>query len=193
MNRTTGVLKPGDRFREQWITIPFSETLVPNASLANNFRVLLTGDTTLQAPIVPSSGQKVLIRLEQDTTGSRVVTLGSGWASRGSIILGTGASTVSYVEGYYDDEAQIWDARGVPNLSSLYDAAGLAATAQSNSTAYTDAAISGLSAIYQIKLVAGASITDVAGGVVVDVEARAAVNAILNRLRSSNSGPIISS
>lgn len=159
--RKTGVLNDKDRMREAWITIGDPENsgavISTNARLGNNFRVRLTEDVTLEPPYEPMDGQRVAWRIEQDSTGGRVLTLNSAkFLVRGALFLSTVANSVSLLEAQYDNETGLWDAWGIPDLSSVYEPA----------------------------IVAQGAIPDASGGVVVDIECRVAVNTLLAELRS---------
>lgn len=55
----------------------FGPTINTDASVANLFRVTLTGNATLAAPTNLLNGQRVAWQITQDATGSRVLTLAS--------------------------------------------------------------------------------------------------------------------
>lgn len=58
-------------------TLTYSSTLATDASLADVFRVTLTGNVTLSNPTNPIDGKAITWEITQDGTGSRTVTLGN--------------------------------------------------------------------------------------------------------------------
>lgn len=123
---TLGVLKPQDRASHRWYVLPGGPRIVPNAALAFHFRVKVTENCTIEPPVNGSPGQMVVLRIEQPASPV-TVALHSSWSQRGTVVMPS--SGVGYVFGFYDDVAKAWEASGVPDLSSVYDAAGTAAAA----------------------------------------------------------------
>lgn len=199
--RSTRTVTAKDLAATRWVTLtPHSGIVSIPARFGTHFRVRISENTEIQAPFEGISGQYVLVRIENDDT-SHTVTLGAGWTSRGSVVISASASAVSFVEGLYDDVGRVWDVRGIPDLSSVYALAGAAPAAHATSHANggTDEIIvDGLSGVladpqtpadhvtehrpgggdelYPIR----AAIADAAGGVVVDIEARTALNTLLS-------------
>ena len=157
--RTTRALSERDRFREAWITLPGGPVILTPARYGNRFRVRLTENAILEPPHEGAPGQKILWRFQQDGTGGRTVTPNaSGFVTRGdwpSAGVITTANAVSFLEALYDDEAKLWDIRGLP----------------------------GLSTVYQTALTQGAAVAAPVGGATVDAECRAQLSALLVQLR----------
>jgi hypothetical protein len=90
-------------------------TIALDASLGNHFRVTLGGNRTLDIPSNPVDGQKIMIEVIQDATGSRTLTLTTG--SSGSFAYGTDITTITlstaanardFIGAVYNSTAQRW-------------------------------------------------------------------------------------
>jgi hypothetical protein len=90
-------------------------TIAVDASLGNHFRVTLGGNRTLGVPTNAVDGQRILIEVIQDGTGSRTLTLTTG--SAGSFAYGTDITTITlsttagatdYIGCVYNSTAQRW-------------------------------------------------------------------------------------
>jgi hypothetical protein len=94
------------------VTAPaYSATLTYDASTSNDFRTILTGNVTIAAPTSPINGQKILVVLEQDGTGSRVATWNSVFnfpTAAGTSVLTTTANKVDYFLFRYNSTATKW-------------------------------------------------------------------------------------
>lgn len=88
----------------------FGTTINTDASLANFFRVTLTGNATLAAPTNMLNGQKIVWQVIQDATGSRVLTLASIF-NLGTMTLtwSTAPSKVDYLGAIYRQTANKLD------------------------------------------------------------------------------------
>jgi len=58
-------------------SLTYASTLATDASLADVFRVTLTGNVTLSNPTNAIDGKAITWEIKQDGTGSRTITLGS--------------------------------------------------------------------------------------------------------------------
>ena len=84
-------------------TITYAATITPNAALADTFKVTLTGNLTMNAPINPVPGHTYRFELIQDGTGSRLLTLGTGFKTAGGApTLSTAANAIDWYTAYYD-------------------------------------------------------------------------------------------
>lgn len=87
-------------------------TVTMDASVNNSFTLVPAQNFTLANPTNPQNGQKILLRIKQDGTGSRVITydtkfrFGTGIATA---VLSTGANKVDYLGFYYDSTDDRWD------------------------------------------------------------------------------------
>ena len=92
------------------VTITYAATIAPDASLSNAFEITLTGNLTLNQPTNPKSGQVVTILLRQDSTGSRLLTLGTTFYGNPSddLTLTTSVNNVDILILYYDGASARW-------------------------------------------------------------------------------------
>ena len=87
-----------------------SNTATTDASLSSLFTLTLTGNTTLATPINGFSGQRILYQLKQDGTGSKLLTLSSGFRSGPiTVTLSTAANTTDYLGVIYNAIDDRWD------------------------------------------------------------------------------------
>jgi hypothetical protein len=87
-----------------------SNTASTNASLSSLFTLTLTGNTTLATPINGFPGQRILYQLKQDGTGSKLLTLSSGFRSGPiTVTLSTAANTTDYLGVIYNEFDNKWD------------------------------------------------------------------------------------
>lgn len=87
-----------------------SNTASTDASLSSTFTLTLTGNTTLATPTNGFSGQRILYRLKQDGTGSKLLTLSSGFRSGPiTVTLSTAANTTDYLGVIYNAIDDKWD------------------------------------------------------------------------------------
>jgi len=88
-----------------------SGSVAVDASLGNRFTLAATTNFTLSNPTNGIAGQQITIRITQDATGSRAITLGSNWklgADIPSVDLSTGANSVDYL-GAICRDGTVWD------------------------------------------------------------------------------------
>jgi hypothetical protein len=109
VTRTRGVLGPEALSQYRWIDLPYGTAIRPNAAHGVNFRVRLTGNTTLEPPLNGKAGQRITLYVEQDGTGSRTVTTHAGWATSGTISIAASANAVTVLEAICTDAvAKTW-------------------------------------------------------------------------------------
>jgi hypothetical protein len=78
-------------------------SIAVDASLSNNFRVILAGNRTLANPTNLVDGWTVNVKVKQDATGSRTLAYGSKWKFPGGApTLTTTASATDLISGVYD-------------------------------------------------------------------------------------------
>jgi len=87
-----------------------SNTASTDASLSSTFTLTLTGNTTLATPTNGFSGQRILYQLKQDGTGSKLLTLSSGFRSGPiTVTLSTASNTTDYLGVIYNAIDDKWD------------------------------------------------------------------------------------
>lgn len=85
-----------------------------DASLGDTFTLVPNQNFTLPNPSNPTNGQRIIIRIKQDATGSRVLTgFGAKWLGGTdiplvSIILSTAANKTDYLGAYYNSTDDAW-------------------------------------------------------------------------------------
>lgn len=95
-------------------TVTYATSLTIDTSLANTYKVTLTGNPTITLSNA-ASGRKLRIYLIQDGTGGRSVTWPTiTWAADSSPVLSTEADAVNYVDLEYDGSTWFgsWDQVG---------------------------------------------------------------------------------
>lgn len=99
------------------VTLTDAATIAVDSSLGNSFKVTLAGNRTLGSPTgSPVDGQKMLIAVRQDGTGSRTLAynaiyrFGTGVTSP---TLTTGANKTDYLGFVYNSTDTKWDCIGV--------------------------------------------------------------------------------
>jgi hypothetical protein len=84
-----------------------------DASLGNNWDVSATANFTLDTPSNPTDGQVLHLRIIQDATGGRTITLSSGWnAGTATITLSTGANKCDHLVAQYRSSTSKWEITG---------------------------------------------------------------------------------
>ncbi len=106
MNTLDPVVTPADVKRDTWFSVRGAPFVVLDASKANHFRLVPEQACTL-AIINPSSGRRILIRVEQGGTGY-AVTPDSTIAGLVAGDISTVASSVTVVELLYDEQSATW-------------------------------------------------------------------------------------
>lgn len=84
--------------------LTYTSTITPDLMNADNYRVVLTGNTTLANPTNVSSGQTMTLRVKQDGTGSRTMAYGSKFKFPGGTapVLSTTANALDVLTFQYD-------------------------------------------------------------------------------------------
>jgi hypothetical protein len=91
-------------------------TINTDASLGNVFTVTFGGSRTMAAPTNAVDGQRIMYRLKQDATGSRVPTWNAIFRFSNDIpnpTLSTTASKTDYISFQYNNTDSKWDCIGV--------------------------------------------------------------------------------
>jgi len=84
-----------------------------DASSGNVFAIAATANFTLANPTNPTDGQVIHLRITQDATGSRVMTLGTAWsAGPNTVTLSTAANKVDHLVAMYHSGAAKWHITG---------------------------------------------------------------------------------
>lgn len=84
-----------------------------DASTGNVFDIAATANFTLANPTNPTNGQVIHLRITQDATGSRIMTLGSAWsAGPNTVTLSTAANKVDHLVAMYHSGASKWHITG---------------------------------------------------------------------------------
>lgn len=84
-----------------------------DASTGNVFDIAATANFTLDNPTNPTNGQVIHLRITQDATGSRIMTLGTAWSTGTSTVtLSTGANKVDHLVAMYHSGASKWHITG---------------------------------------------------------------------------------
>ncbi len=91
-------------------------SVVTNALLGALFTLTPTQNFTMANPTNPTNGQKIIYKIKQDSTGSRVITWDT--AFRGSTdvalpVLTTTANFVDYITFVYDSAVSKWNCLAV--------------------------------------------------------------------------------
>lgn len=86
------------------VTLAFANPLAIDASLSNNFGVVLTANTVISAPTNLVAGQAISIDLDQDGTGGRTVTFNAifKFDIASSNVVGSAANAKNTLWGKYD-------------------------------------------------------------------------------------------
>lgn len=86
------------------VTLTDGTQIATDASLSNNFRVVLGGNRTLDNPTNLADGMTLNWVIVQDATGSRTLTFGSAfdWGGGAAPFLSTAANAIDMVSAYYD-------------------------------------------------------------------------------------------
>lgn len=98
------------------VTLTDAATIAVNAALSNHFRVTLAGNRALGNPTNPVDGQKILLEVIQDATGSRTLTYGTAFAFGTDLVsptLTTTASKRDFLGFVYTAAAAKWYLIGV--------------------------------------------------------------------------------
>jgi hypothetical protein len=97
------------------VSVPYAATVTPNVDTTDLLIIgALTGPLTIANPSgSPTDGQKLLIRVQQDATGGRTVTLGAIYRIPASATIplawSTAASKLDFFGAMYNLAALKWD------------------------------------------------------------------------------------
>jgi hypothetical protein len=84
-----------------------------DAATGNVFDIAATANFTLANPTNPVNGQVIHLRITQDATGSRVMTLGSAWSSGpNTVTLSTTANKIDHLVAMYHSTSSKWHITG---------------------------------------------------------------------------------
>lgn len=84
-----------------------------DASTGNVFDIAATASFTLDNPTNPTNGQVIHLRITQDATGGRVMTLGTAWsAGPNTVTLSTAANKIDHLVAMYHSGASKWHITG---------------------------------------------------------------------------------
>lgn len=110
----TGTVTNNGRHVDTPVTVAVSAAHAAiDASLGNVFDVAATANFTLDNPTNPVAGQVIHLRITQDGTGSRVMTLGSKWnLGPNTVTLSTAANKRDHLIAQYRSSADKWDITG---------------------------------------------------------------------------------
>lgn len=89
------------------VTLTDAATVTIDATVSNNFQLVLGGNRTIANPTGMVSGQVLNLVLKQDATGTRTVTWDTKWdfGASGTPVLSTGANKVDFISAYYNATA----------------------------------------------------------------------------------------
>lgn len=90
-----------------WVVDTYANPYTADLTLGWNHEVTATGDIGIQVPTGGTSGQPVNIRIIQDATGGRVITLASGWKLNRPAPGYQEANTSCLISGIYRDASTI--------------------------------------------------------------------------------------
>lgn len=84
-----------------------------DANAGDIFDVAATANFTLDNPTNPTNGQVIHLRITQDATGSRILTLGTKWnVGQLTVTLSTAANKRDHLIAQYHSTADKWDITG---------------------------------------------------------------------------------
>jgi hypothetical protein len=84
-----------------------------DASTGNVFAIAATANFTLANPTNPTDGQVIHLRITQDATGGRTMTLGTAWsAGPNTVTLSTAANKIDHLVAMYHSGASKWHITG---------------------------------------------------------------------------------
>ena len=86
------------------VALTFANPLNTDATLGNAFHTTATSNFTMNFPTGLVSGGTYLWRIQQDATGSRIITWSGNWKWPGGVagVLSTAANAVDLLTAYYD-------------------------------------------------------------------------------------------
>jgi hypothetical protein len=87
-------------------------TVALDASLSDTFTLVADQSFTLSNPTNPTDGQRIVVRIKQDGTGSRLITFDTKWrfgTDITAVVLSVAANAVDYIGAYYNATDDMWD------------------------------------------------------------------------------------
>lgn len=93
------------------VALTDAATIAIDASQGSVFDVTLGGNRTLGAPTNPTDGQRIIVRVKQDATGSRTLAYNAVFRfdADGEPTLSTTAGAVDYLGFQYNAASTKWD------------------------------------------------------------------------------------
>jgi hypothetical protein len=95
------------------VDLPYSSTVVTDASAGDVFNITLTGNATLANPINPVAGKTLRWAIRQDATGNRSVTLGNKFnipsSATSPLPFSTAANKMDILAATYHAGRDKWD------------------------------------------------------------------------------------
>jgi len=94
------------------IALTDEATIATDVATGNTFAVTLGASRTLGNPTNSTGGQRVVWRIRQDGTGSRILSLGSDFrlgTDISSVVLSTDLDKTDYLEAIYQEDDAKWD------------------------------------------------------------------------------------
>lgn len=92
-------------FKVKVMDLTFASTITPNAGLANTFRLTLTGDCTLNAPVGAKDGEHITLYL---TSNNHSVAWGSGWNFGAAGVPDLSSSATDVISAVWNEAAAEW-------------------------------------------------------------------------------------
>lgn len=96
------------------LPVAFSATPVFNAAASNSFSITLTGDVSSSTVTNPTAGQRIVLIITQDATGSRAFTFPANF--KGATTIDSSANSVSVQDFIYDGTS--WRAISIGSQTS---------------------------------------------------------------------------
>lgn len=118
----TGVIALQDALCEKIVTLTDAATISIDASAGNVFRITLGGNRTMGNPTNPVDGQKLVMLIKQDGTGSRTLSWDTKYKFSTDITsptLTTGANDVDMLAFLYVSSEDVWLCMG-KNLGFVF-------------------------------------------------------------------------
>jgi hypothetical protein len=104
--------KVPSQLSQRVVTLVDAATIAIDASLGDTFDVTLTDNRTLGAPTNPTDGQKIIIRVKQDGSGSHTLAYNAIYRFGSDVpspTLTTTAAKTDYLGFIYNSGSTKWD------------------------------------------------------------------------------------
>ena len=111
-----GLTGLSDVITERVVTLTDSTPVSVDASQGSIFDLTTTQSFTLSNPTNPTSGQKIVFRILQDSTGGRVITLDTKYRVPSDLtgfLLSTAGDTMDILGFIYNLSNDTWDMTGI--------------------------------------------------------------------------------